>query len=469
MSKSAMSLYNRLPYSLKVMALNLKGFLNNRQRYNSDFKKYLSQYLSNWYGISKDINASQRASLLILLSEVYQHSNWYSSKMKALDISLEDIQTDPYAVLDKMPILEKKHRKENVLDLSNESRKTAMVHYTSGTSGTPTVDYIDTDSINRSFAFWKRFHHVIGIDRRAKQVRLSGRLIVSPSRKKAPFWVFNRIENQLLMSTYHLTEKNIGKYIQKLNNFKPELIDGYPSAVYILSKFIIENNIELDFIPKAIAVTAETLFDYHRDTIQKAFKCHVFNQYASNEGSPLITECTAGGLHLNIDSGVFEFLSLNGIPAKPGEMAQLIVTSFINYKTPLIRYRIGDTVLLPEVDTDCSCGCEMPMVEKILGRDDDILWTEEKGFVGRMDTAYKGLTGMEKSQIIQESPTNIIVNLIANDKYDEKIEQEFIQNLRDRLGNNIKISINKVNDIQLSSNGKFIAVKRKFEIPQLNS
>ncbi len=457
-------IYNHLPYPFKFILLNIKGYLNTKQRYNKEFKAYLKEHIDLWDADLNTVTTYQNKKLTVLLSEALAYSDWYAAIMKELGITVQDIQKDPMHVLQRMPILKKIDRKTKVDLIVNKKRETAMVGHTSGTSGSPTIDYLDLDSINVSFAIWKRFHHVIGVIPGNKQVRFSGRLIVDTATKKPPFWVYNYFEKQLLMSTYHLTDVNLGSYIKKLNKFKPELIDGYPSAIYIISKYINKHNISLSFIPKAIAVTAETLYDYQRVEIEKAFNCHVFNQYASSEGSPFITECVRGNLHLNLDSGVFEFMNTKGEPAKAGEIAKLIVTSYINYKTPLIRYDIGDTVLLSKEEEKCGCGCTMPIIEKIIGREDDILWTEEKGYVGRMDTAYKGLKGIVKSQIIQETPAKIIVNVIADTDFDESMKQQLLGNLKDRLGQKIAYQINEVDDIVLGPNGKFDAVKRNFEL-----
>ncbi|WP_103068555.1 phenylacetate--CoA ligase family protein [Aquimarina sediminis] len=465
MGKLQEKIYNNLPYPFKFILLNIKAFQNSKQRYTKEFDKYLQEYIGLWNADIKVIKEYQKEKLIGLLSEAYQYSEWYSSIMKPLGITIKAIEENPYEVLQKMPILKKTERKTSADTIVNTSRKTDAVGYTSGTSGAPTINYLDSESINRSFALWRRFHKVIGLDtQKVRQVRFSGRLMVRPDAKKPPFWVYNYFERQLLMSTYHLKESNLGHYVKKLNDFKPLLLDGYPSAIYILSRFINENNITLDFTPKAIAVTAETLYDYQRLEMEKAFKCHVFNQYASSEGSPFITECTEGNLHLNLDSGVFEFITTDGKKAKPGDVAQLMVTSFTNLKTPLIRYNIEDTILLSEKEIVCPCGCATPIIEKLTGREDDILWTEEKGYVGRMDTAYKGLEGIVKSQIIQESPQEIIVNLIADQKFDESMQESLLHNLKTRLGENISYQINTVEDIPLGPNGKFDAVKRNFKI-----
>jgi len=465
MGKLQETIYQGLPYPFKVLLLNVKAYQNSKQRYTDDFEIYLKEYIELWNADLETINAYQKEKLEMLLTEASEHSSWYSDIMKELGITASDIQKDPFHVLQQMPILKKSERKTEYDAIKNTKRPTDGVGYTSGTSGAPTINYLDKESINRSFALWRRFHKAIGLDtKRVRQVRLSGRLIVKPTTKTAPFWVYNYFENQLLMSTYHLKEDNLASYIKKLNKFKPELLDGYPSAIYIISTYINRHKIVLDFVPKAIAVTAETLYDYQRTEIEKAFGCHVYNQYASSEGSPFITECVDGQLHLNIDSGVFEFIKTNGEKAGPGDVAQLVVTSFTNLKTPLIRYNIEDTVLLSENNDPCSCGCVMPIIEKLTGREDDILWTEEKGYVGRMDTAYKGIKGIVKSQIIQENPTSIILNLVKNEEFTDEMKEVLLHNLKDRLGQKVAYEIHIVDEIPLGPNGKFDAVKRNFKI-----
>ncbi|WP_299216939.1 hypothetical protein [uncultured Aquimarina sp.] len=457
-------IYKNSPYFIKFLLLNVKGYLNYKQRYNDEYKGFLKEHIDIWDATVEKSIDFQKKKLSSLLIEVFSFSDWYSSKMKAKGITLQSIEENPFDVLKQMPVLSKNERRENVDLIVNKNRKTALVGHTSGTSGTPMIDYIDKESINISFAIWKRFHRVIGINDKIRQVRFSGRLIVETTSKKPPFWVFNYFEKQLLMSTYHLTDDNLPHFIKKLNSFKPVLLDGYPSAIYIISRFINKNNIQLSFIPKAIAVTAETLYDYQRSEIEKAFQCKVFNQYASSEGSPFITECTEGNLHLNIDSGFFEFINVEGKKAQPGEIAKLVVTSFINLKTPLIRYDIGDTVQLAEEGETCSCGCLMPIIKKLTGREDDILWTEEKGYVGRMDTAYKGLKGIIKSQLIQRETDKLTVKIVPDTNFTTAVEKELISNLQNRLGQSITIKIELVDDIPLGANGKFKTVIRSFTI-----
>ncbi len=52
---------------------------------------------------------------------------------------------------------------------------------------------------------------------------------------------------------------------------------------------------------------------------------------------PLFGECEYGNLHYDITTGVIENIDNSN---------EILVTSFLNYGTPLIRYRIGDSMVL---------------------------------------------------------------------------------------------------------------------------
>jgi phenylacetate-CoA ligase len=103
-------------------------------------------------------------------------------------------------------------------------------------------------------------------------------------------------------------------------------------------------------------------------------------------------------------------------------------------------------------------------VDEIVGRQEDILFTPEKGYVGRMDPAYKGLTGIVKSKIIQHSEKSLEVQNVVDSNYTNAIEKQLIYNIRERLGEKIEIVVHQLDEIPLGPSGKFKAVQRKFKI-----
>ena len=63
----------------------------------------------------------------------------------------------------------------------------------------------------------------------------------------------------------------------------------------------------------------------------------------------------------------------------PTQSGRLVVTSFTTEATPLIRYDIGDSVVLEDSNKICSCGNNNPMVKKINGRIDDYIYSPQTG------------------------------------------------------------------------------------------
>lgn len=74
--------------------------------------------------------------------------------------------------------------------------------------------------------------------------------------------------------------------------------------------YIERHRIKLEFTPIAIFPTSETLTKAGRELLERVFKCKVFDQYASSEGAPFVTECENQVLHMELASGVFEHFVL---------------------------------------------------------------------------------------------------------------------------------------------------------------
>ncbi len=450
---------------MMVSLYGLKEYIKTHGKYYDQHYKELTEVLAV---DEVELKSFQENKLKKLFLESMNYSPYYRDIFLQLGLSEEKIKKESTLdLLQALPYLDKetlRNQTDQVVS-ANPERKTCCVINTSGTTGTPMTIEFDAESKQCTYAEWRRYYDWMGLPKKFKSVRFSGRIIVDPETTKPPFWVFSAINRQLFMSTYHLADDNMKAYIKKLNDFKPEFLDGYPSSFYILAQYIVSNGIKLQFKPIAISTTAETLFDHQRKTIEKAFGCKVYNQYASSEGSPWIVECKEGHYHLWIDTGVFEFIDQkdNGDETV---IAEMVVTSFRNLKTPLIRYRIGDYVSRYKEEQICTCGSHYPVIHSIIGRQDDILYTKEKGHIGRLDPVYKELSGIKQSKIIQTAVDCLEVLIVPDLSYKSTIGDKLLENLYDRLGRDITINLIEIDTIPLGKNGKFKSVERQFEIEE---
>src|SRR5690606_16727470 len=65
--------------------------------------------------------------------------------------------------LSRLPLLEKSVRRNNSERFLNEGRKTALVGYTSGSTGSPMVTHSDAETIQRGFAFMAKHKEWAGV------------------------------------------------------------------------------------------------------------------------------------------------------------------------------------------------------------------------------------------------------------------------------------------------------------------
>ena len=81
--------------------------------------------------------------------------------------------------------------------------------------------------------------------------------------------------------------------------------------------------------------------------------------------------------------------------------------------------------------------------------------------VGRLDPVFKGLTSIKEAQIIQEDYSRISLNIVPDDDFNEKDGHSVVSELKKRLGENVHIDINIVDQIERTKSGKFRSVISK--------
>jgi phenylacetate-CoA ligase len=188
----------------------------------------------------------------------------------------------------------------------------------------------------------------------------------------------------------------------------------------------------------------------------------VFEKYGSFEIGVSACECTEhNGMHMFLDGVFFEFLNSAGDFARPGEIAQLVVTDLFNYGFPLIRYKIGDVGIYTE--EACPCGSPLPLMSKLFGRDRDILVDQ----YGNPKPGYLFVEVFNKNhipgqfQVIQEDRGRVIVRAVKKAGYTKYHEDIINEKFRMLLGVEVKIEIVYVEDIPREASGKYIYVQSK--------
>jgi phenylacetate-CoA ligase len=194
-----------------------------------------------------------------------------------------------------------------------------------------------------------------------------------------------------------------------------------------------------------------------KDLAQEAFGIRPLDVYAANEVGPIGWECPVqpGGLHLNDDVQITEFVDDQGRPVPPGEVGQVVVTQLLCVSQPLIRYRIGD---LARMGTDpCPCGRGLRLMSPVLGRTQHTIRAPDGRALNTVVvSAIMGpIPGIKRYQIRQTAPRDLLVLAMPAGEWSSTTEEAIRRGFRERLGDAFSYEVRKVEEIQLAPTGKF--------------
>lgn len=452
-------LYLCLPHFLQNCLVTLFNVIAYKKRHGGNYKKYKSEYLKSEKLSYDELYDIQEKKLKSFLEHTYNNSTYYNSLWKDY---INDFKSFKINDLKKLPIITKEDVKENIDEICTQKKNT-IVSNTGGTTGKSLQVYFSIDNAQERFACLDNFKNRFGWEFGDRTAWFSGRNFLSNrDLKKNRYWKTDFINNIQFYSTFNINKITVPFYIKQLNKYKPKFFSGFPSSILEIAKISINLGLKLNYIPNGIFPTAESTNNYDKTIIESFYNCKMYDQYASSEGAPFITQCKNGHMHIEMLSGVFEVIDENGNKSNKGE---LIITPFATKATPLVRYKIGDQVEL-ENNPNICCYNKAPIVKNIFGRVSDFIYSKERGKINIINicNSSKYVKGIDKFQIIQNKINEIKVLIVTNEFFSANDEKLFLKELRDRLGYKILIKFEFVEFIPIEKSGKFRIIKNSLNI-----
>jgi len=439
-----------MPAWSRSFAASLRGYYLNSWRYDKNTEKRVEETLERDFWSEKQWREWRENRLSLILNRAatqvpFYREQWSKRRREGDNSSWEYLEN--WHILEKQTLRE--HSAEFVAD--DCSREKMYHDHTSGTTGTSLNLWSTAETIKLWYALFEaRCRRWYGVSRHDRWAILGGQLIVPVKNRKPPFWVWNFGLNQLYLSSYHLAPDLINYYLEAIAKNRVRYILGYSSALYTLAQEILRQK-RKDIELKVAISNAEPLFDHQRETIAAAFNCPVRETYGMAEIVAAASDCEHGRLHQWLDTGVIETDSTD----KNSAAGDFICTGLINADMPLIRYRVGDCGTFS--DEKCECGRTLPLIEKIEGRSDDVLYTTDGRRVGRLDPIFKNDLPVKEAQIIQKSLKKIVVRIIPADGFDRQSAKNLSDRICERMGD-VEVVLETVTEIPRTERGKFRAV-----------
>ncbi len=456
--------FESLPRPIRQVAVAAIGARNRWARYGSSYERTLEFIKASreWPRSQQEDWQADRLLRLVNAARAGTQAYRHLPDLKSASRGGGGYELREY--LEQLPLLEKAALRRSPKAFINSEVRRSTTSWTSGSTGAPTRFEHDRASLQRRFAFLSNQLQMVGATPFDPSIRLSGRLLCPAGRPNRRPWLWNPAERQLFLSSYHLDEVHQRVIIERVRKLMPHVIDGYPSAVLQVLR-LLSDHAELLSHLRGIVTTAETLYEDVRNEIEDRAGVPVMDYYAASEGVPLIQQCPAGAYHVCWQSGIFEVLS-NGNCSAAGD-GELVVTSFVQDRTPLIRYRTGDLVkgLGPTGAVECSCGIVSPTIDSVEGRIEDMVYALDGRSLGMFTyRTLKHIQGIEQAQVVQEDYSRFTVQAeLSGTRSRERIETEIRDSFERALGYPIDLTMTVVDRVPKEPNGKVRLVLSKVD------
>lgn len=272
---------------------------------------------------------------------------------------------------------------------------------TGGSSGEPFGFFHDPLTFGRELASKAHQYRRIGWKESDRQLTLRGLVVDTPDHMElVPKF------NELRCSSYYLTPEWMEGYYTAALEYKPQWIRCYPASGYAFAQWLAETDRELPPV-KGVLCASENLLPFQKHLMAAVFGGRVFSHYGHCECAVLAGYCEgADTYHVLPQYGYAELLDEDGLPVtEPGQMGEIVATSFIMHATPMVRYRTGDLAEL--AGWGCpECGRQVQVWRRIIGRAQEYLETADgrRIYMTMVNVHDDTFQGVQAIQFYQEQP-----------------------------------------------------------------
>jgi phenylacetate-CoA ligase len=441
-------IYRRLPVFLQHVACSARGMHVQQTRFGREFKVLLREAEARAAWSTAEVEEYRDHRLRSIISHCARSVPFYKKAFREWNIAPGDIRS--LDDLRALPILTKREVQDNHREMLSRDvpRSACVVGHTSGTTGAGLRFVLTKSAIREQWAIWWRYRRWHGIEFGTWCGLFAGRLVVPFTQGEPPFWRYNYPGRQVVFSAYHLSDANLGAYVEEIRRRRLPWLHGYPSILALIAAYIVESGFDLGYDVRWITTGAETLRPEHARAIERAFGVTPRQHYGMAEAVANISECERGSLHVDEDFAAVEFVATDGQPTH-----RIVGTSLSNWATPFVRYEVGDLVTLD--GGSCSCGRPGRIVYRIDGRTDDgVVLKDGRLSLGVVDISFQNMVNVREAQVVQKTPGELIIRIVRSKAYTMNDEKALREDLARRVGDQADVFIEYVDELERSATGK---------------
>jgi len=239
-------------------------------------------------------------------------------------------------------------------------------------------------------------------------------------------------------------EHDIGS--QQLNAFQPHRLYGYSSSLSDLADLAIQGKLQIH--PVRVFVAGDKLFESMERKIREAWHVPIHVTYGASESKYIaIKESGQDEMSVLDELNIVEVLDEHNRPVLSGQEGRVVLTNLQNYTLPVIRYEVGDYVLLGRTNDNSSAAT----IRDIRGRVNDALPVVLRD--GTPDTIHPIILSefhvptLERIQFVSKQPERVWINYVAPSDLSPLVTKQFQQILDSKGATQTQFEVQRLQQI----------------------
>lgn len=411
---------------------------------------------SQWWPAGK-LEELRLERLRTLLTKAGKHVPYYRDCFKQMGFDPQAIKS--LSDLQQLPLLTKSVIRTEGDRMKSDIAQGLARFNTGGSSGEPLIFFIGTERVSHDVAAKWRATRWWDVDIGDPEIVVWGSPIELGTQDRIRA-IRDKLMRTELMPAFQMNETNLDQFVTRIRQRRPKMLFGYPSAISHIAAHAQKRGIPLNNLGiKVVFCTSERLYDHQREAISTAFACPVANGYGGRDAGFIAHECPSGGMHITAEDIIVEIIDENGNVQPAGVAGEIVTTHFATSDYPFIRYRTGDLGTLG--NEPCACGRGLPLLKEIQGRSTDFVIAADGTVIHGLALIYvlRDLPEVDAFKIIQESLEEIQVLVVPHENFNLNVVNKITSGLKARLGQTVRIKIEKLTEIPAEKSGKHRYVK----------
>lgn len=313
--------------------------------------------------------ALQSERLCWTVNHAYQNSIFYRKKMDEMGLEPGDIRDIDDIV--KLPMTDKEDLRDAYpLGMRAASEeKLVRIHASSGTTGKKTVACYTQKDIDDWADMMARCFQFAGVTARDRVQITTGYGLWTAGAG------FQLGVERLGAMAVPVGPGSNEMQLELMMDLESTAVACTSSYALLLAEEVSQRGIKDKIKLKKGIIGSERWSDKMRSRVEALLGIETFDIIGMTElyGPGIGIDCNVhDGIHYWSDHFIFEILDpKTGIPCKPGEQGELVVTTLSKEGMPLIRYKTRD--ITRAMSDKCQCGSSFFRIDRILGRTDDMI------------------------------------------------------------------------------------------------